>query len=217
MRQTLLKCDRCSFETRLNSWVESFNLYELPDGGQIPVPVRVEWCYKCKTLCATENLPDIACTRQGVREAKRVLLRCVARYLLLYLRYGGRMASNWMALARDQLKSTQALHRIVSNRKSPLRCLSCGSIDHKELPLSGFPEGKRSTLPIQHPGCDGHFVIDDRMGLYAEIQGPDRYFTPDGAFLRLEFELPRQFALDGESQSGMPQQSRFPSRWGAPP
>jgi hypothetical protein len=101
------------------------------------------------------------------------------------------------------------MHRIVSNRKSPPRCLSCGSIEHKELPLSPFPEGKRTVLGIQHPGCGGRFVIDDRLGLCAEIIGPIRYFTPEGDFVRSEMEVPRQVVFQEEAQAVTSQQSRI--------
>ena len=217
MQQTLLKCDRCSFITTLYSWTESCGLYALPDGKQVRVPVRAEWCYQCKTLRATENLPEVACTKQRVQEADRVLRRCVARYFLLCLRYGSRMASKGKALARDRLEQAQAMHRIVSNRKSPPRCLSCGSTDHEELRLFAFPEGRRTTLPIQHPGCGGHFVIDDRVGLCAENQGPIRYFTPEGDFLRSELEIPRETAFEEAPQAVVSEQSRFSCGQGPAP
>lgn len=71
-------CDRCSFEIELKSYLFSYCLYELPDGGHVSIPIRAEWCYHCKTLCAAENLPDIATTSKEVLEAKRAVSRCLA-------------------------------------------------------------------------------------------------------------------------------------------
>ncbi len=173
-------CDRCSFEIRLHSYLDCHCLYELPDGGHVPIPIRAEWCYQCKTLCAIENLPNIASTSKEVREAKRALSRCLAG-----LSTGSpKMISGSKLLAKVRLEPAERLHYVVSNRQSPPRCLSCGSFDHKELPLSGYPDGKRTTLPIQHPVCEGNFVIDDRCPIMAEIRGPDRYYTLEGICLR---------------------------------
>ena len=183
MRQPKLMCDRCSFEIRLHSCLDCYSLYELPDGGHVPIPIRVEWCYQCKSLCATENLPDIASTSQRVRQARHAVWRCVAGCFSLSRRKR-QMGSEIKVFAQKNLDSAERFHRVVSNRKSAPRCLSCGSFDHKELPLSGFPSGKRTILPIQHPGCEGNFVIDDRCPITAEIRGPDRYFTSEGTFLR---------------------------------
>jgi hypothetical protein len=183
-------CDGCSFEVRLYSCLDSYSLYELPDGGHVPIPIRAEWCFQCKTLRATENLPDIASTSQRVRRAKRALWRCAAGCFSLSSRRR-QMLAEFKLSAQENLESAERFHRVVSNRKSPPRCLSCGSFDHKELPLSDFPRGKRITLPIRHPGCDGNFVIDDRCPIMADVQGPGEYFTPEGIFLRSTFDLPR--------------------------
>lgn len=126
------------------------------------------------------NMPDIASTSKEVREAKRALSRCLAG-----LSTGSpKMISGSKLLAKVRLEPAERLHYVVSNRQSPPRCLSCGSFDHKELPLSGYPDGKRTTLPIQHPVCEGNFVIDDRCPIMAEIRGPDRYYTLEGICLR---------------------------------
>ena len=179
MRQPKLMCDRCSFEIELKSYLFSYCLYELPDGGHVPIPIRAEWCYQCKTLCAIENLPDITSTSKEVREAKRALSRCLAGLVP----GSPEMIAGSKLLAEARLEPAERLHYVVSNRKSPPRCLSCGSFDHKELPLTGYPDGKRITLKIQHPDCGGNFVIDDRCPIMADIRGPDRYYTPEGIFL----------------------------------
>lgn len=173
-------CDSCSFEVRLNSYLDCYSVYELPDGGHVPIPKRAEWCYHCKTLCAVENLPGIAATRKEVREAKHALSR-----LLDGLSLGREeMISASKHFAGVRLEPAQRLHYVVSHRRSPPRCLSCGSFEHKELPLPDYPEGKRTTIQIQHPGCGGNFVIDDRCPIMADIRGPDQYFTPDGILIR---------------------------------
>ena len=165
-------CDRCSFEIRIKSYLDCHCLYELPDGGHVPIPISTyaEWCYQCKTLCAAENLPDIVSTRKLVREARRAF----------WLQILSESKSFW----QERLASAKRLHYVVSNRKSKPRCLSCGSFDHKELPLSGYPDGKRTILQIQHPDCGGNFIIDDRSPIMADIRGPDRYYTLEGIFLR---------------------------------
>jgi hypothetical protein len=182
MRQPQLICDRCSFEERLYSFFPYYCLYELPDGGHVPIPIRTEWCYQCKNLCVAENLPDIASTSKEVQEAKGALLCCLER---LSPNSAERIAG-YKLWAPHRLEPAERMHFIVSNRKSPPRCLSCGSFDHKELLLSGYPEGKRTTLQIQHPGCGGNFITDDRILIWADFVCPKRYYTPEGIFLRLD-------------------------------
>jgi len=183
MRQPKLMCDRCSFEIELKSYLFSYCLYELPDGGHVPIPTRAEWCYQCKTVRAVENLPDITATRKKVRQAKCTNLRFFAGCSSLS---PGSPEMDYATkfFAQQFLEPAENLHYVVLNRKSPSRCLSCGSFDHKEMPLSGYPAGKRTILPIKHSGCEGNFVIDDRCPVMAEIRGPDRYYTPEGIFLR---------------------------------
>src|ERR1039457_145663 len=173
-------CDRCSFEELLYSFFTYYCLYELPDGGRVPIPNRTEWCYQCKTLCVAENLPDIAFTNNAMREAKRALSRCLEGLTPNTPEW----VSGYKVWAPHRLEPAEQLHFVVSNRKSPPRCLSCGSFDHKELPLSGYPEGKRTILQIQHPGCGGNFIIDDRSPIMADFMCPQRYYTPEGIFLR---------------------------------
>jgi hypothetical protein len=173
MRQPKIMCDRCSFEERLYSFFPYYCLYELPDGGHVRIPIRTEWCYQCKTLCEAECLPNIASISSEVLEAKHVLSRN---------RNNPEIISATKSL---RLEPAEKLHYVVSNRKSPPRCLSCGSFDHKELHLTGYPEGKRTILQIQHPDCGGNFIIDDRSPIMADFKCPERYYTPEGIFLSL--------------------------------
>lgn len=176
-------CDHCSFDIRLRSYLDYNNLYELPDGGHVPIPIRAEWCYQCKTLCDTENLPDIASTSKKVREAKLTLSRFLEGCSSLSPG-SPEMVYATKLYTQEILEPPERLHRVVSNRKSPPRCLSCGSFDHRELPLSGYPDGKRTTLPFKQPGCGGNFVIDDRWRGYVDPQRQDKHFSPEGIFLR---------------------------------
>jgi hypothetical protein len=183
MRQPKLMCDRCSFEIRLKSYLDCYCLYELPDGGHVPIPIRAEWCFQCKTLRPTENLPDIATTSQRVLEAKLTLSRFLEGCSSLSPG-SPEMVYATKLYTQEILEPPERLHRVVSNRKSPPRCLSCGSFDHKELPLTGYPAGKRTTLKIQHPDCGGNFVIDDRCPIMADFfPGSKEYYTPEGIFL----------------------------------
>lgn len=173
-------CNRCSFEVSLRSFFPFYCLYEFPDGGHAPIPIRTEWCYRCKTLCAAENLPDIAAANSEVLEAKRALSRCLEGLAP----DSPEMIAGYKLWAPHRLEPAERLHYVVSDRKSLPRCLSCGSFDHKELLLTGYLEKKRTILPIQHPDCGGNLIIDDRSPIHGDFICIKRYYTPEGIFLR---------------------------------
>ncbi len=173
-------CDRCSFNIALYDYLVCYRQYELPDGGNVAVPIRPVWCFQCNTVSPAEDLPKLATARKKMEQA-RITHSNILKGVKLD---EAEMVSAAKWLAEGRLEPAERLHYVVSHRKSPHRCLTCGSFDHKAFPLPSYPSGKRTTLKVKHPGCGGNFIIDDRASLYADIRGPDVYYSIEGIKIR---------------------------------
>jgi hypothetical protein len=93
-----------------------------------------------------------------------------------------------LATRKKQLESRIAWRRM---RKSPPRCLECGSMDVTPLLLTQAGEGmEKWTLP-EHPGCGGMIIAIEEMALTLDR----RWFrySPEGERRLPEVHTPKEF------------------------
>jgi hypothetical protein len=150
-----LVCDRCGFR---QGDFPSYLLaaYRLPDGGVAPLPFQVSWCDKCRRFVHAEWPADEL------------------------VRWADVLAERWQLASREELRARgQAecarLRAIAGGRRSPPRCLACGSVNVVGL---GAWSGR-----LMHPGCGGRVECSLSVHRYHEYPLLLAAYSPEGEAL----------------------------------
>jgi len=134
-------CTKCDFKgSDLGSWGN--HLY-VTDSNSVPVNRSTAICYSCNSIVVAELLPS---------EEKAESMK-------------NKSLNYFQQLYREEVKRL----KLMADRKSPARCLKCGSHDFELIPsVEPTPEQRKNNLPIRtglfHRNCDGR--------IYADFQGP---------------------------------------------
>lgn len=154
-------CTKCNFKgSDLESW--GIHLYKI-SSEQVTVSLTNAICYSCNSIVGAEILPS----EKRAESMKNSTL------------------NNVQELYQDELKRI----KLMADRKSPARCLKCGSHDFDHIPfVEPTVEQRKLRLPIRtglfHRNCGGR--------IYADFQAPNffmghklkrRLYTIDGIVL----------------------------------
>jgi len=124
---TIFTCTRCDFrQGDTHTW--GIREYVLADGVRVSVPRRLGWCHSCQSIAAVEDLSGDE-QREELEEIQ------VALVVLRFWKFRER---KWL---RRQLADALDTLDLLKERKSPARCLHCGSADIGSI--------------TTHPGCGG--------------------------------------------------------------
>jgi hypothetical protein len=158
--------------------------YRLDDGVVFPVDVAYAWCHRCerfvecKRLYSTDEIQrridELVATKENWAEQD-------ARAAERFAQWGGDL--------RDDLKREACYKRWVAalawrqNRKSPPRCLECGSF----FAITILPDSKE----VPHPA--GNCTIIVGGGSHASVSGfPDYvFFNAEGIKIKTRAGIPR--------------------------
>ena len=134
-------------------------------------PTLPRWCGRCKALAGVEHL-DPALGVAEVEHCHRQITylmqpAMVVRPSLFWRILGPKeqqvspeKTAEYVRFWESKLREASRWMAMVRERKSPPRCLECGSSSVVPFPtiVSAASVTTATTLPYEHPGCGGQFV-----------------------------------------------------------
>ena len=150
----------------------------LVDGVSVPLKHSVGWCHACDGFASVEvfDSPEELFTLDGklevLRKERDAELTRIEQSRRWWQRRGQRTSAlvdlDWQIerMERQAMVIQQRLS-FLAGRRSPPRCLQCGSTD--AFPFAVIPDftvyyGKTQgpvTLGVKHPGCGGELAVMD--------------------------------------------------------
>ena len=192
---TTYYCTKCDFrQGDAGTW--GTREYVLPDGIRIPVNSALGWCAQCNAITAVESL-DIGRREAELREAERELEKQGGQpvrrwwqiHRFLVPMFWRRDLANWYFFA-GMVEDARAALQLITMRKSPPKCLACGSDEITTPLISDTSEWTDVSQPTRtgfiHPDCGGELsmVMDGlRIGLKPSV----RRYTPEGILIEQEY------------------------------
>lgn len=192
---TTFKCNRCDF-SQCDAVAWGTKEYLLPSGLRLQAPSQLGWCHDCKDLAAVESI-SAEDRLAEIQEREKDLAECPAPRTPRWWHLG-RYFFYKATLAFEKLEKRHHFSRVVrladardllilqQQRKSPPRCMVCGSANvTAPIMLNRARWEDRSqpkTTGFQHPNCGGDILmIDDdlRIGLAPSV----RRYTAEGEFI----------------------------------
>ena len=191
---TTFYCTKCDFKQGdLVAW--GAREYVLSHGIRIQVCSRLGWCEDCRGLAAVEDLSQES-RRADLEEATRELIalqfRPVRRWweLQWFILAGlwRRKVETWNCCAGKVDDAKDALN-LIASRKTPPRCLACGSNRVTAPLVTDTSEWRNTNQPKRtgflHPGCGGEmWMIED--GFRIALKPSIRRYTPEGDSIEQE-------------------------------
>jgi hypothetical protein len=158
------QCDRCSELVKLRVGIHGY--YCTPDAIPPMLHCQKAWCFGCSSLTQAEKLLSPDQLIEYHRSISKINQDMSYRYgrskktiEILQQRYDG------------QLESGLRLHKF---RRSPPRCLSCGSTHIQYYSIEESRTGK-----YMHPNCGGYF-IHSKPDRFLHVMWADCWLTIDG-------------------------------------
>lgn len=155
-------CDRCGIEADAIQGRPGY--YEFPDGDRIPVLTRTVWCRRCATLTAAEGLAPMDVLREELSRCRAGLLDDQHR------EYAEAINESLDSYIASRMKAIALVVERFQHRKSPNRCIECGSTDYDYIEL----EDDRMPDAITHPNCGGVLRLGDHC-----LASPVTFFLLD--------------------------------------
>lgn len=146
--------------------------YLLPTGVLLDVESRYAWCMDCRRMREAEKLPDPGELAAIIR--LRPTISKQSRWWP-FGRADREKCERERALAREK---AQQMLNLVLPRKSPPRCLGCGSSQIVN------PDKVNLTL---HPDCGGvirRISSETFVSFASPIPFPTRFYNAEGEFIR---------------------------------
>lgn len=198
MPVTTFYCTSCDFrQGDVETW--GSRVYVTPDNRTVQVPRRLGWCEDCGGLASVETFSE-AEIRKEIRDIEEELQAMPSEpsrqpwEVFKYLPFSGweTKVQRWH-YKQDQLvgklDETTTLLAIIKQRKSPPRCLECGS-SRVRAPLVQDKSFWDSPKPVAtgfiHPGCGGELWADED-GMRISLRPSTRYYSGDGEFIERLF------------------------------
>lgn len=157
-------CTKCDFSGSDFSTWGSYSYFA--DNQLIPINRRVAICYGCDAVVSAEVLPDEESTRSvdGEDLGKQLF-------------------------PEDESRRAKAL----KNRKSPARCLACGSHDFEYIPNVEPENGPGQTTSIRtgliHRNCGGRIYADfSAPHFFMGSKLPERIYDIEGLEMKSDNE-----------------------------
>lgn len=192
---TTYYCTKCDFKQGdLVTW--GTKEYVLGNGVRIQAWPRLGWCEDCRELAAVEDL-SVESHRADLDKAVNELIapgfRPVRRWWELhwFILPGlwHRKFKDWNCCV-SKIDDAMDTLRLIARRKTPPRCLACGS-NHVTAPLvTDRSEWRDTSQPKKtgfvHPGCGGEmWMLMD--GFRIALKPKIRRYSPEGDFIEEEY------------------------------
>jgi len=139
--------------------------YEFSESDRLEFDAGPVWCHRCGTITHGESLSTIEEIDQQIRDLgdpSSELFSMTQNSLLAEMGHGEEFR-------REQITELQRRRRWRESRKSPPRCIQCGTTEILPLPLG---------VPVPNPLGKGEIQIDC-IGIFStDFTG--WFFTPEG-------------------------------------
>lgn len=169
-----INCDTCDFgSSNLSTW--GVWEYLLANGVRIRAEIFLGWCHDCKNIAPVECL-DVSAAQTEVKKQQEYLATLKSDSALQEEVEDWQFYANKLADAEDYLS-------LITNRKSPPKCLCCGS-ENIVAPVISSTSGVESNgVPVPtefiHPGCGGRITMS-YDGFRVAMKSRAYRFTPEG-------------------------------------
>jgi len=185
-------CDRCGFTD--SGGYTGGREYALPDGGVLPLRSRLGWCLDCGKLESIENvdpaqwLEEIAFIRDriaSVRSEKRLLSKrwtYDGRYFDFDSDFRSEITTDTFVDWAQRIDQALTGFRVMSERSTPPKCLSCGGIRFEPAEYRTNPVDPESRQLI-HRGCGGVFSSEWVGDFFVKGPRSIRRYSIEGDFL----------------------------------
>lgn len=174
-----LKCELCDQEWALGSLVGRSS-YQLPDGSLAQLHKTLSWCNFCGCYSPVEKMDS----KESLHSKLGSLFvdsleaeKSVNPLFLFAFKIFGKQASGRLKNIKNEVSEIHASLKLLSTRKSPPKCLNCGSTDisHK----SAFES------PEYHPNCGGEVARHESDDLRIMYRLQHKIYDVEGNFLHL--------------------------------
>ena len=167
-------CDSCNFAS---SDLDTWGLWEylLPNGLRIKAKIQMGWCLDCKNVAPVEHL-DKLFAQDEVKKKDEYLSTLKADSSLQEDVEDWQYYANELADAKDYLS-------IITTRKSPPKCLRCGSERVVAPLIKNTCEVASDAVPVPtgstHPDCGGQLTMS-YDGFRIALQPQAHRFSSEG-------------------------------------
>ncbi len=167
------QCDRCGAMARVTH--ARLLRYRLDDGTEIPGTDLPVWCFSCKCASAGEAIPEVGHFEETLRRFEEAGIDDDDKD-------GARFTRRDPAASHaEKLQRWRAGLRWRTARRSPPRCLKCGSVSITSL---SFEDDS-----FEHPECGGRFRVVHSCHAY---QGWFQVLTSEGLPWSEDERLPKE-------------------------
>lgn len=180
MPYTIIECDTCSKKWfSYDFW--GMKSYRFNDGRNLHINSVIGWCKCCNDFTNIEK----SLTKEEIKNKLELLhynwseKKTIREYLFYrFFRLKQQFKLKFDKLYRKQFQEIHSLEDFYKSRKSPSKCLKCGSTQIEEANLWGN-EGKN---PILHPNCGGRFGLQ-KSDMRIAMRLKHRFYSLEGDFL----------------------------------
>jgi len=133
-------CDSCrkSFD-----YADVYGCYVLNDAAEVSVHSEYAWCNRCDDLVAAEHIPDLESLERALADVESNGLDDEER------EFASLVETTPEKLLADRIAMWRNYVSWRSSRRSPPRCLKCGTMDVLLL-----------ERPFLHPSCGGTLEVE---------------------------------------------------------
>jgi len=185
--------------------------YEGPS-GIVSIKKGLGWCNYCSDIVSVEILPsvkraeelksDIADKMQRINQC-RDRLEQSRSWIKKLFKSPVNLPSEiqdlqWQCKYKSmEMRDEQQRIKLLESRKTPPRCLSCGTTDCLPLPeIPQLPEpqyplfssetpGQAVKIGFKHPGCGGNLLVE-WSDVWVNMKSKHRIYDIEGRFIRSE-------------------------------
>lgn len=202
-----LFCTECDFQstTRVMWGARSY----LTGRTRVPIRRTLGWCFDCQTFCPIEMLADkkrIRSLKVEISEKEAVVLN--AKLDVMNNRSWLKRLLNMKIVLPDKIEQvarevnslqrelTEEVSRVelLATRKSPPRCLECGSTetelvnaDFNHFPSLDEPQ-ESFSIGFHHPQCGGE-ILGEPSGMRVSVRLQHRGYNREGVFIQIIEEV----------------------------
>lgn len=165
----LYKCCRCNRSYTSDDLAGRFE-YQVSDGSQFPLQQTGGWCYDCddhvpiEDLRTEELLQEISAVRESFSKKTGLFTSISSSH------------KHEMELLTDQLSRLEGHLRLIERRKTPAKCLMCGSGEISPTSEVG--------MVCYDPECGGTLEAQDEP-IYRSLVFDRRIYDKDGLLIEI--------------------------------
>lgn len=185
-------CDRCGYVDPGGS--SGSGEYALPDGGGLRIHTQLGWCHDCGKLESIEDLDPVRWLNEITFVRDRIAsIKAEKKMFSVRWTYDGR----YLNLDRDfrtditvenfadwTQRTDRALlgFKVLSGRKGPPRCLSCGGIQYDPAEYRQDPDdpGRQQLI---HQRCGGVLCSEWAGDIFVTEPRAVKRYSLDGDFI----------------------------------